>query len=401
MRQRRWLELLSDYDCDIRYHSGKANVIVDALSRKERSKPIRFRALKILEAQTEALKPENLSAEDVGGMLRKDLPKEKLEPRADGTLCLNNRSWLPCYGDLRTIIMHESHKSKYSIHLGSDKMYQYLKQLYWWHNMKTNIATYVSKCLTYAKECGESKEFSFVLCKQESLLQDNSYMINVILDVDLAWIDTSLSCILHTSIFFNLASQICQRYLFHDVLCYLLDDLMWCRLSNRQFLDVSRYPMYTRVEIFHEGGETNHQTLSGSSSARFSISSLATKCLYTSATFSLASVLLTTLVKRFVHTYSSIMIILKIWVNFVKASRARLEIVKEDSHIKTDDDDFHDETQILSHVSEIHMEQTMYYLIKMSAESSCIDFIRTLVREEVCSSGCFRDKGRSLLCVYN
>ncbi|GJT69340.1 putative reverse transcriptase domain-containing protein [Tanacetum coccineum] len=102
MRQRRWLELLSDYDCDIRYHPGKANVIADALSRKERSKPLRVQALvmkmglnlpkKIIEAQTEALKPENLSAEDVGGMLRKDLPKEKLEPRADGTLCLNNRS---------------------------------------------------------------------------------------------------------------------------------------------------------------------------------------------------------------------------------------------------------------------------------------------------------------------
>nr|GEY07454.1 putative reverse transcriptase domain-containing protein [Tanacetum cinerariifolium] len=90
-------------------------------TRKERSRPLRVRALvitmglnlpkKILEAQTEALKPENLSAEDVGGMLRKDLPKEKLEPRADGTLCLNNRSWVPCFGDLRTLIMHESHKS--------------------------------------------------------------------------------------------------------------------------------------------------------------------------------------------------------------------------------------------------------------------------------------------------
>nr|GEX81434.1 putative reverse transcriptase domain-containing protein [Tanacetum cinerariifolium] len=71
---------------------------------------------KILEAQTEALKPENLSAEDVGGMLRKDLPKEKLEPHANGTLCLNNRSWVPCFGDLRTLIMQESHKSKYSIY---------------------------------------------------------------------------------------------------------------------------------------------------------------------------------------------------------------------------------------------------------------------------------------------
>nr|GEY69580.1 putative reverse transcriptase domain-containing protein [Tanacetum cinerariifolium] len=93
MRQRRWLELLSDYDCDIRYHPGKANIVADALSRKERSRPLRVRALvmtmglnlpkEILEAQTEALNLENLSAEDVGGTLRKDLPKEKLEPRAN------------------------------------------------------------------------------------------------------------------------------------------------------------------------------------------------------------------------------------------------------------------------------------------------------------------------------
>nr|GEW75977.1 putative reverse transcriptase domain-containing protein [Tanacetum cinerariifolium] len=90
---------------------------------------------KILDAQTEALKPNNLSAEDVEGMIRKDLPKEKLEPHADGTLCLNNRSWVSCFGDLRTLIMHESYKSKYSIHPSSDKMYQDLKQLYMWPNI--------------------------------------------------------------------------------------------------------------------------------------------------------------------------------------------------------------------------------------------------------------------------
>nr|GEU68484.1 reverse transcriptase domain-containing protein [Tanacetum cinerariifolium] len=100
-RQRRWLELLSDYDYEIRYHPGKANVVADALSRKERIKPLRVRALvmtiglnlpkQILEAQTEALKPKNLTAEDVGGMLHQDLIKEKLEPSADETLCLNNR----------------------------------------------------------------------------------------------------------------------------------------------------------------------------------------------------------------------------------------------------------------------------------------------------------------------
>ncbi|GJS90972.1 putative reverse transcriptase domain-containing protein [Tanacetum coccineum] len=108
MRQRRWLELLSDYDCDIHYHPRKANVIADALSGKERDQPLRVRALvmtigldlpkQILNAQTEARKPENIKSEDVRGMLienSKDPKKfrtEKLEPHVDGTLCLNGWS---------------------------------------------------------------------------------------------------------------------------------------------------------------------------------------------------------------------------------------------------------------------------------------------------------------------
>nr|GEU96224.1 putative reverse transcriptase domain-containing protein [Tanacetum cinerariifolium] len=131
---------------------------------------------KIIEAQTEALKPENLSAEDVGGMIRKDLLKEKLEPRVDETLCLNNRSWVPCFGDLRNLIMHKSHKSKYSIHPGSDKMYQDLKRLYWWPNMKANIATYVSKCLTCSKVKAEHQKPSGLLSAQFLPMRENDPM---------------------------------------------------------------------------------------------------------------------------------------------------------------------------------------------------------------------------------
>ncbi|GJV47282.1 putative reverse transcriptase domain-containing protein [Tanacetum coccineum] len=97
MRQRRWLELLSDYDCELRYHPGKANVVADALSRKSRPKPLRVRALvmtiglnlpvQILNARVEARKEENYGTEDLCGMIN------NLEPRADGTLCLKNREY--------------------------------------------------------------------------------------------------------------------------------------------------------------------------------------------------------------------------------------------------------------------------------------------------------------------
>nr|GEZ09529.1 putative reverse transcriptase domain-containing protein [Tanacetum cinerariifolium] len=168
----------SDYDCEICYHPGKANVVADALIQKEKIKPIRVRALEmtiglelpkqILNAQTEARKPENIK-NDVGGMLvenSKDPEKlrtKKLEPRADGTLCLNGRSWLPCYGDLRIVIIYESHKSKYSIYPGFDKMYQDMKKLYWWPNMKADITTYLSKCFTCANVKAEHQRPSGLL----------------------------------------------------------------------------------------------------------------------------------------------------------------------------------------------------------------------------------------------
>ncbi|GKA47206.1 putative reverse transcriptase domain-containing protein, partial [Tanacetum coccineum] len=138
LRQRRWIKLLSDNDCEIQYHPGKANVVADALSQKERNRP--------------------LHVENLGRLI-----KQIFEFRSDGTCCFGNRVWFPRFGGLRDLVMHESHKSKYFIHPGSDKMYQDLKLLYWWSNMKADIATYVSKCLTCAKVKAEHQKPSGLL----------------------------------------------------------------------------------------------------------------------------------------------------------------------------------------------------------------------------------------------
>ncbi|GJV04075.1 putative reverse transcriptase domain-containing protein [Tanacetum coccineum] len=115
----------------------------------------------ILKAQTEAIKEENIKAENLRGM------DKSFEIRPDGTRCIKNRSWLPLFGGLRDLIMHESHKSKYSIHPGSDKMYQDLKKLYWWPNMKAIIAEYVGKCLTCSRVKAECQKPSGLLVQPE------------------------------------------------------------------------------------------------------------------------------------------------------------------------------------------------------------------------------------------
>ncbi|GJZ87441.1 putative reverse transcriptase domain-containing protein [Tanacetum coccineum] len=135
--------------CD--FWLSKAKVVEDALSQKERIKPLRVRALvmmvglnlpvEILKAQNEARKEENYGTEDL------------------------------------ELIMHESHKSRYSIHPGSNKMYQDLKKLYWWPNMKAEIATYVSKCLTCAKVKVEYQKPSGLLV--QPVIPENDSMENL------------------------------------------------------------------------------------------------------------------------------------------------------------------------------------------------------------------------------
>ncbi|XP_021975160.1 uncharacterized protein LOC110870280 [Helianthus annuus] len=145
-----------------------ASVVADALSCKERAKPLRMRALEmtiqtnlatwIREAEQEALKPENLRAEALRGLEAQSLPSE------NGTLYFLELIWVPFFGNLRALISNKTHKSRYSIHPGSDRMYQ---DFYWQSKMKANIATYVGNCLTYAKVKAEYKKPSELLQQPE------------------------------------------------------------------------------------------------------------------------------------------------------------------------------------------------------------------------------------------
>ncbi|GJR53109.1 putative reverse transcriptase domain-containing protein [Tanacetum coccineum] len=171
MHQRRWIELFSDYECEIRYHPGKANVVANSLSRKERVKPRRVRAMTmtiqsgvrgmILAAQGEAFKQENVLAERLHGL------DQQMERREDRSLYFIDRIWVPLVGGVRTIIMDEAHKTRYSVHPGADKMYHDLRDMYWWSGMKRDIATYVSKCLTCSKVKAEHQRPSGLLQQPE------------------------------------------------------------------------------------------------------------------------------------------------------------------------------------------------------------------------------------------
>ncbi|GJU01922.1 putative reverse transcriptase domain-containing protein [Tanacetum coccineum] len=116
---------------------------------------------KIQVAQSEALKQENIFMENLHGL------DQQMEKKEGESLYFMDRIWVPLIGDVRTMIMDEAHKSKYSVHPGADKMYYDLRDMYWWPGMKRDIATYVSKCLTCSKVKAEHQRPSSLLQQPE------------------------------------------------------------------------------------------------------------------------------------------------------------------------------------------------------------------------------------------
>ncbi|GJS09066.1 putative reverse transcriptase domain-containing protein [Tanacetum coccineum] len=184
-------KVIADYDCEIRYHPRKANVVADALSRKERNKPLCVRALmmtvhndlpkQIREVQKEAIKRKNVRAENLERLI-----KQIFEFCPDGTCFFGNRVWFSRFNGLRDLVMHESHKSKYSIHPGSDKMYQDLKLLYWWPIMKAKAdcchAIFTSKSFGNSLEKAVRDELDMSIAPFSDLITDAEGNIVVLMD---------------------------------------------------------------------------------------------------------------------------------------------------------------------------------------------------------------------------
>jgi hypothetical protein len=179
MRQRRWLELIKDYDLEVYYHPGKANVVADALSRKAHCHCLSVEIFsetlcyQIRNLNLEIIPQGSLNLISIESTLQDriiisqlhdegiKIIKQKLSQGEakyrcfhmdhQGILWFNNRIVVPKHHQLHKQILDEAHLSKFAIHPGSTKMYQDLRQNFWWTRMKRAIAKYVSECDTYQR----------------------------------------------------------------------------------------------------------------------------------------------------------------------------------------------------------------------------------------------------------
>ena len=207
LHQRRWLELIKDYDLEIHYHPGKANVVADALSRKASCSCTSATAVHdtlcqemekmnltmvsegtianltlapTLRDRIVAAQRNNVGMEKIRQRLRENDPKAAcFRQDSVGVLWFNNRLVVPKDLELRKQILDEAHLSRYSIHPGSNKMYQDLRQRFWWTRMKREIARYVSECDTcqrvkasHLKSAGPLQPLSIPSWKWEDISMD-------------------------------------------------------------------------------------------------------------------------------------------------------------------------------------------------------------------------------------
>ena len=179
------MEFLENYDCTINYHPGKANVVADALSRKAQLAGLMVEEWNLLENVCEwnpRLEPQKVIFENIevkSTLLDRIKEGQKKEPTVqkwvervkkgelpdfnlgpDGILRFRNRVVIPKDKELKMEILEESHRSRYMMHPDSGKIYQDLKSLYWWDNMKAEIIQFIQKCLT----CQQVKSKSRRVC---------------------------------------------------------------------------------------------------------------------------------------------------------------------------------------------------------------------------------------------